>query len=144
MRLAILAALILVYASGSAKAQATRSAMDSVRRLDSLWANAYAKHDTVFAKQLMADDFVMTAGNGSMKDREAELGDVRPAAGIVVTYFRSADVNVRTHGAAAVVTGRLEWVLGNGPQIRRRYTATYARGGVHGWRLVALHVGPSP
>jgi hypothetical protein len=118
--------------------------MDSVRRLDSLWANAYATHDTVFARQVFADDFVMTAGNGTMKDREAELGDIRPAAGIVVTYFRSADVTVRVLGTAAVVTGRLEWVLGSRPEIRRRYTATWSRGGVHGWRMVALHVGPSP
>lgn len=125
-----------------------QSVADSVRRLDSLWANAYATHDTVFALRAMADDFTMTAGSGTKKDRRAELGDVRESPGYVVQYFRSRDVDVRVHGGAAVVTGRLEWIAApagrTAPETRRRYTATWVRGGPLGWRLVALHVGPAP
>jgi ketosteroid isomerase-like protein len=125
-----------------------QSVADSVRRLDSLWANAYATHDTVFALRAMAEDFTMTAGAGTKKDRRAELGDVRESPGYVVQYFRSRDVDVRVHGSAAVVTGRLEWIVAaagrTAPETRRRYTATWVRGGPLGWRLVALHVGPAP
>jgi len=60
-------------------------------------------------------------------------------------YFRSADGAVHDFAPAVVVTGRLEWADGpNGRQTRRRYTATYVRGGPVGWRLVSLHVGASP
>ena len=119
----------------------------AVRALDARWANAYATHDTTFALQLMSDDFVMTSTNGGVKDRATELRDVAGDASSTVHYFRSAAVDVRTHGAAAVVTGRLEWSFtynGQTNEVARRYTATYARGGPLGWRMVALHVGRAP
>ena len=120
---------------------------EEVRALDARWANAYATHDTAFALQLMSDDFVMTSTNGAMKDRATELRDVAGDASSTLHYFRSADVDVRTHGAAAVVTGRLEWSYthdGQTSEVARRYTASYMRGGPHGWRMVALHVGRAP
>ena len=122
-------------------------AADSVRALDARWAGAYATHDTALALAVMSPTFVMTATNGSQKDRTTELNDVRASAGLTVHYFRSADVDVRVHGNAAVVTGRLEWSMtynGRASDVRRRYTATWVRGGTLGWQLVALHVGNSP
>lgn len=119
----------------------------ALRALDARWANAYATHDTALAIQLMSDDFVMTSTNGGMKDRSMELRDVAGGSGSTLDYFRSTDVGVRLHGAAAVVTGRLEWSntnAGNTTRVARRYTATWARGGPLGWRLVALHVGRAP
>jgi hypothetical protein len=95
----------------------------------------------------MSDDFVMTSTNGGMKDRATELRDVRGDDSSTLHYFRSADVDVRMHEDAAVVTGRLEWSFtfnGNTNEVARRYTATYARGGPLGWRMVALHVGRVP
>ena len=119
----------------------------AVRALDARWANAYATHDTAFAQQLMSDDFVMTSTNGGLKDRATELRDVAGDASSTLHYFRSSDVDVRTHGAAAVVTGRLEWSFTHNGQtndVARRYTASYVRGGPLGWRMVALHVGRAP
>ena len=135
---------LLLAAPQLMRAQASA---DSVRALDARWAAAYGTHDTVFALAAMSPAFVMTSTNGSQKDRATELGDVRPSAGLTVHYFRSADVQVHMHGNAAVVTGRLEWSTtfnGRTGDIRRRYTATWVRGGALGWQLVALHVGNSP
>ena len=122
------------------------SAVESVRRLDSTWAHAYQIHDTTFARKLMDSAFVMTSTNGTTKTREIELRDVAGTPGSPgPAYFRSADVEVHDFAPAVVVTGRLEWADGpNAPQTRRRYTATYVRGGPVGWRLVSLHVGASP
>ena len=124
-----------------------QTSADSVRSLDARWAAAYGTHDTAFALAAMSPAFVMTSTNGSQKDRATELGDVRPSAGLTVHYFRSADVDVRMHGNAAVVTGRLEWSTtynGRTGDVRRRYTATWVRGGSLGWQVVALHVGQAP
>ena len=122
-------------------------AADSVRALDARWAGAYASHDTALALAAMSPRFVMTSTNGSQKDRAAELNDVRASPGYTVQYFRSADVQVHVHGDAAVVTGRLEWSVaanGRSSETRRRYTATWVRGGPLGWQLAALHVGQAP
>ena len=125
---------------------AAAAAEAEVRALDARWASAYAAHDTALALEIMADDFVMTTTSGGTKDRAAELRDVR-GDGSTLHYFRSADVDVRTHGDAAVVSGRLEWSFdhdGRRTDVARRYTASYVRGGPLGWRMVALHVGRAP
>jgi ketosteroid isomerase-like protein len=139
-----LAALALLLAAPSVT---TAQAADSVRALDARWAGAYASHDTALALAAMAPRIVITATNGSQKDRATELGDVRASPGLTVHYFRSADVHVQVHGDAAVITGRLEWSTtfnGRASETRRRYTATWVRGGPLGWQMVALHIGNSP
>ena len=118
-----------------------------IRQLDAQWARAYQVNDTAFAIQLMSDDFFMTSTDGSTKNKEKELGDIRPSPNWKVDYFRSADVRVRPFDGGAVVTGRLEWSTtsnGKSNPVARRYTAVYARGGPLGYQLVALHVGRSP
>lgn len=140
-------ALLCLPSALVAQANAT-SPEAAVRRADSLWANSYAVHDTARARQLFDPQFVMTSTDGSRKDRERELMDVRSSPQWTVNYFRSLDVTVRMLGeSAAVVTGTLDWRLtsnGQPQDTRRRYTATWERGGPLGWRMVALHVGRAP
>ena len=122
-------------------------ASESILAIDSAWARAYARNDTVLAKQLMADDFFMTTTSGAVKDKTAELGDVRAQPGLRMDYFRTNDVRSRVYDGAAVVTGEAAWQFEmNGRVVanRRRYTAVYARGGPLGWQLVALHMGRAP
>jgi ketosteroid isomerase-like protein len=115
-----------------------------VRRLDSLWAQMYATHDTTSALQLYADPLVVLSANGRTKTRAEEMADIRPAAGLTMDYFRSAPSEVRTFNRIAVVIGFAEWKFtmnGTPREIRRPYTAVYARGGPLGWRIVALRMG---
>lgn len=124
-----------------------QAAADSIRKLDSAWARSYATHDTALAIALFADDLVVTSGSGTLKNKQEELGDVRPQAGLQMSYFRTRDVQVRVHGGAAVAIGLLEWEFtfnGRQSNMRRRYTAVYARGGPLGWRMMALHIGRAP
>ena len=121
--------------------------VERIRELDAGWANTYAKHNTAFAHSLFADDIVITSTNGTLKNKQGELADIRAQPGLVMDYFRTTDVNVSTYGDAAVATGRAEWSFtmnGNKNTVSRRYTATYVRGGPLGWRIVAMHIGRTP
>jgi serine-type D-Ala-D-Ala carboxypeptidase/endopeptidase len=116
----------------------------SLLRVDSAWARSYAMNDTATALQLMSDDFFMTTTTGTVKNKAAELADVRPAPNLRMKYFRTEQVRTRTYGDAGVVTGVAEWSFemgGSTSTLRRRYTALYSRGGRLGWLLVALHMG---
>jgi serine-type D-Ala-D-Ala carboxypeptidase/endopeptidase len=119
----------------------------AVRALDSAWARSYATHDTALAGKLFADDLIVTSSSGTLRDKAGELGDVGPAPGLVMEYFRTEDVAVRVYGAAAVVNGVASWrftMNGRANALRRRYTATYIQGGPLGWRMVAIQLGPAP
>jgi len=120
---------------------------DTLRQLDSAWARSYATNDTVLAAKLFDDSLIVTSGNGRLKDKRGEMEDVGPYPGLRLHYFRSRDVVVRPYGSSAVVTGLLEWSFTMNERVsnlRRRYTAVWARGGPLKWRMVALHIGPAP
>jgi len=143
LRLALLT-LLLAPAALLAQRPDDRAA---VRALDSLWARMYATHDTAAAMRLYADDLLFTGGNGSRKTKQQELADVRPAAGLVMDYFRTTPDSIVVRGDTATVTGRAEWrftMNGNAREVRRSYTHTYVRGGELGWRIVAVNMGSVP
>jgi ketosteroid isomerase-like protein len=144
--LILLAALLSGAACSVRVAQPAQDA-EKIRALDAGWARSYQVHDTAYALQLMAGDFFMTATDGSTKDRQRELADIRANPDLKMDYFRTRDVAVRMLDGGAVVTGRAEWSFtfkGRASQVARRYTAVYARGGPLGYRLVTLHIGRAP
>ncbi len=137
-------ALSAVNAVGAQSSAQPSSDVAAIRRLDSLWAQMYARHDTTVARSLYAEDLVFTSANGNQKDREQELVDVRPQPGLVMDYFRTTPTQVRVHEGAAVVTGIAEWRFtwnGQMREVKRGYTITYSRGGPLGWRILAVHMG---
>jgi ketosteroid isomerase-like protein len=139
-----IAALCGVTAVGAQSSAQPSSDVAVIRRLDSLWAQMYARHDTVLARSLYAEDLVFTSANGNQKNREQELADVRPQPGLVMDYFRTTPTQVRVHDGAAVVTGTAEWRFtwnGETREVKRGYTIMYSRGGAHGWRILAVHMG---
>lgn len=141
MKLRIAAVALIGFASTSG----AQSVTSQLLAIDSAWTRSYATHDTALAIRVMAPEIVITATNGSTKDRAKELEDVKPYPGMTVNYFRSA--NVKVVERAAVVIGTLEWeTVSNGrtSPVRRKYTATYAKGGPLGWQMVALHIGQAP
>lgn len=129
-----------------AQTAAAQTPVDSLLRLDSAWARAYATHDTALAAQLFSDSLIVTSGEGRIKDKAGEIGDVRPASTLTMHYFRTSDVVARVYGSTAVVIGLAEWSFtyaGRVSTARRRYTAVYTRdaGSPLGWQMVALHIG---
>lgn len=121
------------------------SAEAILRGVDSAWARSYATNDTALALNVMAPDFLMTSPNGRLKDRATEMADIRATPGLTMHYFRTSDVQVRIQDGTAAVAGLAAWEFefqGRTNATRRRYTATYARGGPLGWQLIALQMGP--
>ena len=139
--------LIAWCVAGLPALAAAQDPVAQVRGLDSAWARSYAVHDTAAAIQLFADDMVITGGNGTLKTKAQELGDIRPTAGLRMHFFRTSDVQVRCYTDSCVVTGLAEWEFTWNERVsstRRRYTAVYARGGPLGYQMVAQHIGPAP
>lgn len=142
--IACMAALSGVNALGAQSSAQPSADVGAIRRLDSLWAQMYATHDTVLARTLYAEDLVFTSANGNQKNREQELADVRPQPGLVMDYFRTTPTEVRVHEGAAVVTGTAEWRFtwnGQTREVKRGYTIMYSKGGPLGWRILAVHMG---
>jgi ketosteroid isomerase-like protein len=140
-RLTFASVLLLGATNAGAQSEA------SVRRVDSAWARSYVEHDTATAKALFDDRIIVTSGSGTLKDKEGELADIRPTAGLQMHYFRTTDVRIQMLGTAATVIGLAEWSFtynGRTNTLRRRYTAVYNQGGPLGWTMVALHLGPAP
>ena len=142
--LAIVIAGVLLFSPSVARAQS--AAADSVARLDSAWARSYAVHDTAKAQAIFAADLMVVGGNGSLKNREGEMRDIRPQPGLRMHYFRTSSVSVRCYPGACAVVGVAEWEFefnGRVDATRRRYSATYVRGGPLGWQMVSLHISPA-
>ena len=121
-------------------------AVDSIARLDSAWARSYAVHDTATALAIFASDLVVVGGNGALKNREGELRDIRPQAGLKMHYFRTSEVTIRCYASACAVVGVAEWEFefnGRVDVTRRRYSATWVRGGPRGWQMVTLTISPA-
>ena len=115
----------------------------TIRGLDSLWARNYETHDTVAARKLMGDDFVMTGGNGKQKTRADEMRDIKASPDIRMHYFRTREVTVKAAAHIADVAGIAEWSFdwkGKTNTTVMRYTAKYRRGGPLGWRIVDLRM----
>lgn len=139
----------LALALSAASVVEAQSPVDTIRRLDSLWARMYQTHDTTFARKLYADDLIWTMVNGNVKDKRAEMADVAPTAGLVMDYFRTSGVEIRelAGSEAALVTGIAGWKFtmnGRSSEVARRYTHVYVRGGPLGWQIVAVHMGQAP
>ena len=127
--------------------QAAASPEAGLRSLDSLWATMYARHDTVAAAQLYADDLVFRSANGTVKTKADEMRDVRPAPGLVMDFFRTTPTTVRVEGDSATVAGTAHWrftMNGQPREVRRTYEHQYARGGPLGWRIVRVQMGAAP
>src|SRR5688572_17937822 len=94
--LVLLLAGMTINMSSLEEGYAQSSAEQQLRALDAGWARSYEVHDTAFAKSLFADSIIITATNGSVKNKEGELRDVRAQPGLVMSFFRTREVVVRT------------------------------------------------
>ena len=92
--------------------------------------------------RILADDFVLIAGNGAVHDREALLAEARNRS---VQYEQQDELEqqVRVWGDTAVVTARL-WVKGTrqGQAFDRKlwFSDVYVRT-ADGWRYVLGQIG---
>ena len=146
LRRCSLAITLVLSAPSAAFGQARSPLVDSIAHLDSAWARSYAVHDTALAMALFAPELLIVGGNGSMKSRDRELQDIRPQEGLHMHFFRTSHVIIECYAAACVVVGVAEWEFeynGRVDRTRRRYSATWVRGGSLGWQMASLHISPA-
>ena len=78
---------------------------DEVTRLNRRWMESYVKRDTAFLEQYLADDYVSTFPDGTVLDKQGEIESLK-SGDIAPTEMTPSEMNVRTYGVAAVITGR--------------------------------------
>jgi len=110
------------------------------------YCDAIVKGDVTFLEQLFTDDFIITSGTGALRDKQAELADLKPTSDFKTLFFKTSDVRVRLYDKTAIVTGRMTWRVSNkGREFdnERRYTSVFVKQKGQ-WRLASQHVGRVP
>jgi hypothetical protein len=117
----------------------------AVKKIHAQYEKAVETKDSVFVKQLFHDKMMITGGDGTRRNKKAEIMDlVNPI--YVVTYFKTNNVEVDAFKDVAILRGDLEWELKQGDKpyvIRRRITFTYMKSG-NQWQIIAQHIGLPP
>ena len=120
-------------------------AEQEIMALNRAWADAITKGDAATLNRLFADDLIVTAGNGTIRNKAEEIKD---AAGspdpdfVWVNPFTTEDVRVKIYKDAAVVAGLAKWSFkykGKQNNQERRYTHTYVKQKGQ-WRIASQQV----
>jgi ketosteroid isomerase-like protein len=132
--------IVLIGAFGiRAYAQSAMSDAEIVAALDTQYQEAVFKNDAETMDKILADDFVLVLGNGSVHTKEELIKEAREKT---ITWEQQVEVDnsqkVRVWGDTAVVTAKL-WVKGssNGQSFDRKlwFSDTYVRT-KDGWKYV--------
>ena len=114
---------------------------EEVTRLNRRWMEAYVRRDTAFLEQYLADDYVSTFPDGTVLDKQGEIESLK-SGDIALTEMTPSEMNVRTYGGAAVITGRSTIkanVKGKKVSGEYRFTDVWIKQDNH-WRAVASQV----
>ncbi len=114
---------------------------DEVTRLNRRWMESYVKCDTAFLEQYLADDYVSTFPDGTVLDKQGEIESLK-SGDIALTEMTPSEMNVRTYGVAAVITGRSTIkAKGKGEKVsgEYRFTDVWIKQD-NRWRAVASQV----
>ena len=143
--IAILMCLIAHSQTQDKKSGKMGKSEQQVLALNSAWANAITKADATALDRLFADDMIVTAGNGGIRNKAEEIKDSAgsPDPDFIWTNpFITENVRVKIYEDAAVVTGLAKWGFkykGNEVNQERRYTHTYVKQRGQ-WRIVAQQI----
>jgi uncharacterized protein (TIGR02246 family) len=123
--------------SDTERAEITRTLV----ALEADWIAVYASHDFATLERLIADDFVSTLADGTLRNKRAHIETYR-ADFETLASVSSADVEVHVSAPdVAIVTGSYAATLREpkgAATARFRYTDTWLkRDGV--WRCIATH-----
>lgn len=73
LRVGVLACVAVMIAWSDARAQRVKSDQDTLIELEQRWDAAFHNRDQKFIETLLADEFVVTYGDGSRGDKAKEL-----------------------------------------------------------------------
>lgn len=137
--LLLFAALPLVVAVASVRAQAGGGADDRARllALNLDYVRAVQAGDVARFRQILADDFRGSMPDGTLLDKAAFLAQT--ARPVTITGLACHDVELRLLGEVAIVHARTTYTTADGRAASGRYTDVWARRNGE-WLAVAAHV----
>src|SRR5437763_10526050 len=118
--------------SGNAKVE------QEIRRLEREWFDSYVRGDRAAFDRIVADDALMTYGNGKVGNKSEAIAEIKAPADASYS-LTSDDVQVRLYADTAIVTGRVtEKGTFNGRSLnsQSRYTDVWVRRNGR-WQVVA-------
>ena len=113
-------------------------------RLEDVWNQAHLHGDAEALERIWADDLQVAVPQMPVWNKMTLVAFVRSGQ-MKFSRYETSDLHIRTYGATAVVTGRLQRkrVMGDREVSDDwRFTKVYIRGG-DGWRVVAFHASES-
>jgi uncharacterized protein (TIGR02246 family) len=137
--ISVLTIFLLLAGIFSAQADSPKTDAEAVAALDTEYQAAVAKNDADTMDRILADDFVLVLGNGTVHTK-AEL--IKEARAKSIQYEQQVEIDnsqkVRVWGDTAVVTAKL-WLKGTykGESFERKlwFSDTYVRT-KNGWKYV--------
>jgi len=137
--LLVVAASPIAYGQRDARATSGNTKVEQeIRRLEREWFESYVRGDRAAFDRIVADDAVMTYGNGKVGNKSEAIAEIKAPADASYS-LTGDDVQVRVYGDTAIVTGRVtEKGIFNGHSInsQSRYTDVWIRRNAR-WQVVA-------
>jgi len=113
------------------------SDVEILRGLNSDYIRSVQNGDVQRFREILADDFSASLGDGTVVDRTAFLdATARP---VTISQLQAHDVQVRVLGDVAVIHGRTTYTTADGRAASGRYTDVWAKRGGR-WLAIAAHV----
>lgn len=107
--------------------------------LNRAWADSIVGGDMARLDELFAEEMTVTSSSGSVRDKAAEMDELRPTPEGKTYFFNTDDVRVRVYRDAAVLTGLASWRFqykGKEVDNQMRYTHVYIKRKGR-WQIVA-------
>jgi ketosteroid isomerase-like protein len=128
-------------------AQNTPSTADreELQRLERVWNEAHIRGDSETLSRLWADDLEVAVPKMPVM-KKGELIRFVNSGRMKFQRYETSDLNFRTYGQSAVVTGRLQRkreINGRTVEDDWRFTKVYQRFD-DGWRVVSFHASEAP
>lgn len=135
----ILTIFLLLAGIFSVQADSPKSDAETVAALDTEYQAAVEKNDADTMARILADDFILVLGNGTVHTKEDLLKEARAKS---IQYEKQVEIDnsqkVRVWGNTAVVTAKL-WLkyTYNGESFERKlwFSDTYVKT-TNGWKYV--------
>ncbi len=130
--IAMFAAVAFSFAFGqtySSKASQNAKAEQEIRRLEREWFDSYIRGDRAAFDRIVANDAVITYGNGKVGNKSEAMAEIKAPADSSYS-LTSDDVQVRVYEDTVIVTGRVtEKGTFNGRNVnsQSRYTDVWVR-----------------
>src|SRR5262245_62301919 len=96
--------LAIGFATHAQPKMNTDRAQDDVRKLERAWLDAYEKKDVEAMTAIVADDFTITFGDGSMQRKPQIIESLKRPGSSSMKFF-TENVQSRSYGDTVVLVG---------------------------------------